>query len=96
MVPTYLTHFPSGSSTSIVLHYLDEIRLGYFGRQKTNSTIPANFSLSKITVPLSMHHSNGDTLSDPEDVRKTISELTNVEDLYVQTIEDGKFNHLGM
>lgn len=56
---------------------------------------PPNFPLQRITAPMSLHHSNVDTLADPRDVKKLASQLNNTKTLHIQTIKE-ELNHLGV
>lgn len=70
--------------------------LGYFGRQmkrETNETvIPSDFPLHRITVPISLHYSTVDRISNPTDVKKLISKLNGTNNLHVQV--NGRLNHI--
>lgn len=90
MLPAFVCHFPSGSSLEQVLHYGDEIRLGFFGKYKVK-TKRRNFDLSKISAPISIHYSAFDRLADATDVELLIPKLKNV--IYIQRINE-LFNHI--
>lgn len=95
MLPTYLAHTPSGSSTSQLLHYGQQLKHGFFGkRSKAKMEKSANFQLNQITVPIFIHYSTIDTLSDSTDVKQLITELTGSREFYVQTIDNGEFDHI--
>lgn len=95
MLPTYVAHTPSGSSTSQLLHYGQQLKYGYFGRRpKSTKEKPPNFPLHQITVPIFIHYSTIDTLSDVIDVKRLINELTGTTEFYVQTIDNGDFDHI--
>lgn len=78
MAPAHDCHVPSGVSFNQFLHYGLEIKYGYFGKYKVGPEVPPNFNLSNIIAPLSLHCSSYDTLADPDDVDRLISELGNV------------------
>lgn len=94
MVPTYICHYPSGSSTGQVIHYNQLIKYGYFGRRilKSTNEIPPDFPLHRITTPISIHYSISDAFVGPKDVEKTLAKLTGTTNHYIQKI-DGDFNH---
>lgn len=95
MVPTYIAHTPSGSSTSQLLHYGHQLKYGSFCRRpQTKNEQPPNFPLNQITVPIFLHYSTIDTLADPVDVKQLIAELTGSPEFYVQTIDTGEFDHI--
>lgn len=55
--------------------------------------IPPDFQLSRVTVPLSLHYSTEDILADATDAKRLIPKLKNAK-VYVQEINDRKFNHI--
>lgn len=64
----------------------------YFGcRLTASNSVPKNFTLNQITVPISMHYSKNDRLADITDVNRLIPMLNGTKDLYLQQIDD--FNH---
>lgn len=95
MIPTYLSHTPSGISSNQLLHYGQELKHGFFGKRiKRSNEIPSNFPLHQITVPILIHYSTIDTVADAKDVKQLISELTGTKELHVQTIDNGEFDHI--
>lgn len=92
MVPAFLCHAPSGASSDQLLHYGTEIRYGYFGERKLGSDIPSDFDLAQITVPISLHFSPNDALTNPIDVHRLIPQLDSLA--FVQEINETKFNHM--
>lgn len=69
---------------------------GFFGRQMNGTTnetvIPSDFPLHQITVPISLHYSTIDKISNPKDVKKLISKLNGTTNLHVQ--ENNRLNHI--
>lgn len=70
--------------------------LGFFGpKMKSNDTeIPSDYPLHQITAPVSLHFSTVDTMANSTDVKKLITKLTGSNNLHIQEINTGKFNHL--
>lgn len=66
----------------------------YFGPRMTGQEVPSDFPLSKITAPIIMYYSPGDTFTSPKDVEKLLTKLTNVKDLEVHTVNHTEFNHI--
>lgn len=95
MFPTIRCHNPSGASNTQLVHYGQLIQHGYFGRrmQKSSDPVPNDFSLEKITAPISLHYSPVDSFTDPIDINRLISKLTSASDLHVQVIDGTAFNH---
>lgn len=91
MLPSFICHFPSGSSSRQFIHYALEVKFGFFGKYGTNLTCPQDFPLSNIEIPISLHYSTGDIIADAEDVEILIPKLKNV--IFTQRI-DAAFNHL--
>lgn len=94
MIPTYVCHTPSGSSTDQLLHFGQEVRHGYFGERMKGLEVPHDYPLHKITVPMSLHYSIVDTFTHPKDVGRLISQLNGTSDLHIQSINHTNFNHL--
>lgn len=94
MLPTYLCHSPAGASMNQVLHYAQELNLGFFGRFMTGNKIPANFPLQRITAPISLHYSTVDTFTNPIDMKRLISALNSTSDLNVQKLDGIQFDHM--
>lgn len=85
-------HFPSGSSFKQFNHFVQETSHGFFGKYMRNSKIPRNFRLSRITIPISIHYSSSDRLSNATDVDILIPKLKNT--VFVQRIDTPKINHI--
>ncbi|XP_067206779.1 lipase 3-like [Linepithema humile] len=101
LLPMILAHFPSGTSVKTVLHYIQAINSGKFraydyGRQKNmqiyNATVPPDYDLSRITVPIALIHGNNDWIVNEKDVKKLRCLLTNIVDDY--RVPFPKFNHV--
>lgn len=86
-------HGLSGSSLKQFKHYAQESQFGFFGKYMENETIPHHFELSRISIPIIVHYSAYDTMSDPIDVRKTISKFAK-KVVYAQYLDQFRFNHL--
>lgn len=93
MLPTYVCHTPAGASMNQVLHYAQELNLGFFGRFMTGNKMPANFHLERITSPISLHYSTIDTFTNPIDMKRLMSALNRTSDLNVQKIDGIQFDH---
>lgn len=87
-----MCHFPSGSSFKQFNHFVQETSHGFFGKYMRNSKIPRNFRLSRITIPISIHYSSSDRLSNATDVDILIPKLKNT--VFVQRIDTPKINHI--
>lgn len=59
----------------------------------TSLEVSPDFPLHKITAPISLHYSIFDPFTNEKDVKKLISKLNGTEDLYVQTVDQIKFDH---
>lgn len=59
----------------------------------TSLEVSPDFPLHKITAPISLHYSTFDPFTNEKDVKKLISKLNGTEDLYVQTVDQIKFDH---
>lgn len=93
MLPAFICHVPSGASLKQLLHYGQEIEHGFFGKYMNGFKVSPDFPLSRITLPLSVHYSTEDLLANPTDAERFIPMLKN-SDVYVQAINDRKFNHV--
>lgn len=58
----------------------------------TPDTVPENFRVDQITVPMYLHYSKNDPIADIKDVKRLIPMLNGTEALHLQRIDD--FNHL--
>lgn len=92
MLQAFICHIPSGSSYKQFYHYVQETKYGFFGKYMTGSKIPSDFDLSKITVPLLLHYSVADRLSNVTDVEILLPKLKNV--IFAQRIGSPNLNHI--
>lgn len=60
----------------------------------TGLEIPPDFPLHRITAPISLHYSPVDSFTNPKDIERLIPQLNGTQDLYVQTVNEIKFNHV--
>lgn len=88
-----LCHVPCGISSSQLLHFFDEVKYGYFGPRMKGTKVPCDFPFHKITAPVIIHRSLTDYVADPIDIKRFISKLTCVKDLYINTITKS-FGHI--
>lgn len=91
MFPSYICHFPSGASFNQIMHYAKVIQHGYFGKY-VNNEILSDFSISRITAPITIHYSSSDNLLNVQDIDRLISEMKNV--VYAQYINQTRINHM--
>ncbi|XP_032677319.1 lipase 3-like [Odontomachus brunneus] len=84
LLPTILGHVPAGASTKQFVHYaqlitsgkFQQFDYGFFGNLGIyNSIFPPKYDLSKIRVPIALHYSSNDWLSDVRDVDQLYNEL---------------------
>ncbi|XP_012231435.1 lipase 1-like [Linepithema humile] len=101
LLPVILAHFPSSTSTKTLIHYGQEMISGKFcaydyGREKNmqmyNATIPPDYDLSRITVPIALIYAYNDLLATEKDVKILRDLLTNIVDDY--RLPSLKFNHI--
>lgn len=101
LLPTILNHAPAGTSIKSLVHYSQEISSGYFrqydyGGTKNieiyNSTEPPRYSLSKISIPITLIYAQNDWLSSTADVMKLANELPNKPTMYIVPYK--KFSHI--
>lgn len=93
MAAIHMCHAPSGSSSTQLLHYLQEIKHGFFGRRMKGTEISKDFSVHRITAPMFLQYSTCDSLGDPKDVEMLIPKLTGSCDLRTNKITK-PFNHI--
>ncbi|XP_055322513.1 lipase 3-like [Sitodiplosis mosellana] len=74
MIP-FLCKVPSGASTMQIIHFGQLVNYGFFGKYMDSSDIPADFDLSRINVPISLHYSPIDKFTNPTDVNRLITKL---------------------
>lgn len=55
-------------------------------------SVPENFPVNEITVPILLQYATNDQLADIADVERLIPMLSGTKDLYLQQIDD--FNHI--
>jgi len=98
-IPVYVAHTPAGTSTKNMMQYFQFVNSEFFRMfdygekiniEKYNSTVPPEYDLTKVRLPTVMVSGSYDTLSSPQDVKWTISQLPNL----VQHFEIEGYNHL--
>ena len=98
-LPVYVSHTPAGTSTKNMLQYFQFVnselfRMFDYGERKNmiryDSKVPPDYDLRKVTLPTVMVSGSQDTLSSPQDVQWTISQLPNL----VEHFEIEGYNHL--
>ncbi|KAL6431797.1 hypothetical protein ACFW04_007357 [Cataglyphis niger] len=101
LLPLILSHSGSDTSVKMLMHFVQDILSGKFrkydyGRAKNlliyNSTEPADYDLTNITVPIALFYSDNDLLVSAEDVKRLYRLLPNVVDMY--EVPWAKFNHV--
>ncbi|XP_014469105.1 PREDICTED: lipase 3-like [Dinoponera quadriceps] len=101
LLPVILGHLPAGASTKQFVHYAQLINsgkfrqfdYGFFGNLGIyNSITPPKYDLTKIHVPIALHYSTNDWLSNVRDVHQLYNELGNPLGKFRVPYE--KFNHL--
>lgn len=92
MLPVIFGHLPAGASVKQFGHYAQEIKSGYFRQfdygsdknsKRYNSTEPPNYNLDNIKSPISLYYSDEDYLAAQTDVEHLISELPNVNAIFI-------------
>ncbi|XP_026967747.1 lipase member M isoform X2 [Sagmatias obliquidens] len=84
----YVAHTPAGTSVQNILHWSQAVNSGELqafdwgsetkNLEKGNQTAPARYKVRDMTVPTAMWTGGQDWLSNPEDVRILLSEVTNI------------------
>ncbi|EFN65283.1 Lipase 3 [Camponotus floridanus] len=101
LVPEFLSHYPAGTSTKTILHFVQVYRSDIFRKYDYGflknlwvykSTKPPNYDLSKITVPIALFYADNDLLINIQDVIKLHNLLPKVMDMY--RVSWDKFNHV--
>jgi len=102
LLPLLTKYTPAGASTKQLLHYVQEVRSGYFRQydlglidnQKTYGSLsPPNYDLSKIKAPTYLIYSKNDWLSAETDVNKLCDKMGSAcKGKFVMS--DFQFNHL--
>ncbi|KAK7871903.1 hypothetical protein R5R35_009712 [Gryllus longicercus] len=85
MLPVLLSHMPEGTSARTLLHYMqeflaDEFQMWDYGPTNIfhyGSRSPPKYNLSKVTAPVALYYSIGDTLSDKMDVDRLYRNIIN-------------------
>lgn len=96
MAGAQFCHFPSGSSIKSLLHYAQQINFGFYGKYKEGLGIPSDFPVFKITAPISLHYSPVDKFTNPKDVNRLISKLSNDSLAFVQVLNQRIYNHIDL
>ena len=101
MVPTIVHHTPAGTSTSVVVHYLQEINSKKFahydfGKDGNNEAYgqddPPEYFIEALKVPVATYWSQNDMLAQPKDVLRFLTRLPNKYATYEVPFE--MWNHL--
>lgn len=94
-------HIPAGASAKQVLHYGQLIKSGRFcqydyGRignmKEYNLTKPPDYNMTKVTAPVHLFCSVGDTFSDIRDSETLKNQLPNVKTY--DTVDDPQWTHV--
>ncbi|XP_063909200.1 lipase 3-like [Zophobas morio] len=100
MLPVIATNAPADAAIKELVHYGQIIKTGNFAKfdygMMTNlmvygSMTPPLYDLSKITAPVAFYYATNDGLLSIEDVKQTISEVSNVAGEYLVPLD--AFNH---
>ncbi|XP_033217295.1 lipase 1-like isoform X2 [Belonocnema kinseyi] len=98
--PDVFSYFPAGCSWKQVIHYISDTK-EYFGQYNYglmknlrlyNSTIPPEYPLKNVNVPIAIFHGPNDYLVPPQDVAILEKKLPNVVGRFFVT--ERKLNHL--
>ena len=101
MVPTIVHHTPAGTSTNVVVHYLQEINSKKFahydfGKDGNNEAYgqddPPEYLIEALKVPVATYWSLNDMLAQPKDVLRFLTRLPNKYATYEVPYE--LWNHL--
>lgn len=99
-LPVYTSHFPAGTSTKNMLHYMQLINTGLFQKYdfgflgnilKYTSAKPPEYDVSAIRVPTVLISGSADWLSTPKDVKWTAAQM---EDNIYKDIKLDGYNHI--
>ncbi|XP_017204287.1 lipase member M isoform X6 [Oryctolagus cuniculus] len=84
----YVAHSPAGTSVQNILHWSQAVNSGELrafdwgsetkNLEKCNQPTPIRYKVSDMTVPTAMWTGGQDWLSNPEDVKTLLSEVTNL------------------
>lgn len=101
-IPLILEHTPAGAATRQPLHFAQLMRTGEFKQfdydsPKKNeeiygSTVPPNYNLTEITVPMHFFYSENDETATIANVEYLRSHLRNVKGSYV--VPNKEFAHV--
>lgn len=104
MIPTFLGHFPAGSSLRQMAHYGQSIKYKNFARYnygfignlfKYGRLRAPDYDLSKVRVPTYLYYGPGDSIVHPRDVLHLSTQLPNVKSkLKVARSNFGHFDFL--
>ena len=101
MVPTIIHHTPAGTSTSTVVHYLQEINSKKFAhydfgkdgnKEAYGQDDPPEYLIEALKVPVATYWSQNDMLAQPKDVLRFLTRLPNNYATYEVPFE--MWNHL--
>jgi len=101
MLETITHHTPAGTSTSTVVHYVQEIKSKKFahydfGKKGNNEAYgqdhPPEFSIEAVKIPVASYWSQNDWLAEPQDVLRYLTRLPNKYATYEVPFE--LWNHL--
>ncbi|GBP60019.1 Lipase 3 [Eumeta japonica] len=102
LLPIILGHVPAGASTKSLVHYAQEIRnKGNFQKfdygpkgnmEHYGTTIPPEYPLHKITLPIALFSAKNDWLSGEVDVSNLYRQLVNPIEHYIVPLKT--FNHV--
>merc|ERR1711962_61227 len=92
MLPTVMSHLPSGTSTYTVLHYAQQVRDGNFGgydwgSQELNQAhhgcdTPPLYDLTKVNTKVALFWGDNDWLVSEEDLLKILAHIPNIQESY--------------
>jgi lysosomal acid lipase/cholesteryl ester hydrolase len=75
-VQVYFGHFPDGTSTKNIVHWIKNARSGNYADRNG-----AVFDVARLQVPTVIYYGQEDMLGDPEDVKKLASTVKNLKAL---------------
>ncbi|XP_033217874.1 lipase 3-like [Belonocnema kinseyi] len=101
LLPVILAHTPAGTSTKSLTHFAQEVisdrfRPYDYGMLRNiriyNSTVPPDYDLSKIEIPIALFYGDNDWLASTADVDRLYQQLPKALGKF--RIDYPKFNHL--